>query len=89
MIWTGHASMVGKNTGKIIAYEVRSKCCKVCDLHAGKNSTVPSHDCPKNWSGSSKAMEADMALSMTHQLAQEDFKLQVSYSVHKNRKILW
>lgn len=73
--------MIGKNTGKILAYEVRSKCCRVCDLHAEQNHTVPSHDCPQNWSGSSKAMEADMAMSMAHQLADNDFMLQVNHNV--------
>nr|XP_034320597.1 uncharacterized protein LOC105341150 isoform X2 [Crassostrea gigas] len=77
---SGHASMIGKNTGKILAYEVRSKCCRVCDLHAEQNHTVPSHDCPQNWSGSSKAMEADMAMSMAHQLADNDFMLQVLHA---------
>lgn len=77
---SGHASMIGKNTGKILAYEVRSKCCRVCDLHAEQNHTVPSHECPQNWSGSSKAMEADMAMSMAHQLADNDFMLQVLHA---------
>ncbi|XP_062614819.1 uncharacterized protein LOC134276600 [Saccostrea cucullata] len=77
---SGHASMVGKNTGKIVAYDVRSKCCKTCDIYAEKNITVPNHDCPHNWTGSSKAMEADMAVSMAHQLEQDDFKLQVLHA---------
>lgn len=73
--------MIGKNTGKILAYEVRSKCCRVCDLHAEQNHTVPSHDCPQNWSGSSKEMDVDMAMSMAHQLADNDFMLQVNHNV--------
>lgn len=51
------------------------------DLHAEQNHTVPSRDCPQNWSGSSKAMEADIAMSMAHQLADNDFMLQVNHNV--------
>ncbi|XP_052085196.1 uncharacterized protein LOC127722351 [Mytilus californianus] len=34
----------------------------------GRKETVPSHDCSKNWQGTSKGMEPDMALEMTHNL---------------------
>lgn len=40
--------------------------CRVCDYHNRNKAEVPPHDCVKNWNGSSKAMEADMAASMVH-----------------------
>lgn len=58
---------------------MRSKGCRVCDLYAEQNHTVPS--CLQNWSGSSKAMEDGMAMSMEHQLADNNIRLQVNHNV--------
>lgn len=61
---SGHCSMIGSHTGKIIDYEVRSKSCRICE-NATKAGRVPKdHDCRKNWEGSSKAMERDMVVDM-------------------------
>ncbi|CAC5388280.1 unnamed protein product [Mytilus coruscus] len=65
---TGHASMIGTMTGKVIDFSHRSRNCKVCEYHMGRKETVPSHDCSINWQGTSKGMEPDMALEMTHNL---------------------
>ncbi|XP_033745722.1 uncharacterized protein LOC117331232 [Pecten maximus] len=77
---TGHAAMIGKTTGKVIAYDVRSKSCRICDIHKDKKETVPSHVCPRNWEGSSKAMEPDMAVSMAHRLSDQGFQLDVFHA---------
>ncbi|XP_063436090.1 uncharacterized protein LOC134717530 [Mytilus trossulus] len=61
---TGHSSLVGVKTGKVLDYDVRSKLCSICQHHLGRKETVPNHQCNSNWHGSSKAMEPDMALSM-------------------------
>lgn len=46
---SGHCSMIGSHTGKIIDYEVRSKSCRICE-NATKAGRVPKdHDCRKNW----------------------------------------
>ena len=63
-ILTGHATMIGKETGKIILWNRRSISCKICEYHLAKEAQIPDHDCPKNWSGSSKAMESYMAVSI-------------------------
>ncbi|CAG2241504.1 unnamed protein product [Mytilus edulis] len=61
---TGHSSLVGVKTGKVLDYDVRSKLCSICQHHLGRKETVPNHPCNSNWQGSSKGMEPDMALSM-------------------------
>lgn len=70
-ILTGHATMIGKETGKIMLWDRRSRSCKICEYHLAKQTQIPDHDCPKNWSGSSKVMESDMAVSMSHFLKDE------------------
>ncbi|XP_063431634.1 uncharacterized protein LOC134714327 [Mytilus trossulus] len=65
---TGHASLIGKETGKVLQFSLRSKSCQICALHQSKNHTIPVHECSKNWDGSSKAMEPDMAISMAREL---------------------
>ncbi|CAG2186397.1 unnamed protein product [Mytilus edulis] len=57
---SGHCSMIGAETGKIIGYSVRSKFCKTCDEANRKGNKAKMHDCRLNWDGSSKAMEQDM-----------------------------
>ena len=51
---------MGLHTGNVLGYETRNKQCFQCGL--GFSSET--HDCRKNWSGSSKAMEADVAKSL-------------------------
>ena len=63
----GHATFIGKETGKVLLYDVRSRTCKTCEYYQTKE-TVPEHVCTINWHGSSKSMEADMAVSMAHTL---------------------
>ncbi|XP_063406027.1 uncharacterized protein LOC134689985 [Mytilus trossulus] len=65
---TGHASLIGKETGKVLQFSLRSKSCQICALYQSKNHTIPVHECSKNWDGSSKAMEPDMAISMAREL---------------------
>ena len=50
-----------QGTGKIFGFDVRIKTGRVCYFHKRHNSTVLSHDCQKNWSGSSKGMQPDVA----------------------------
>ncbi|XP_062591668.1 uncharacterized protein LOC134253169 [Saccostrea cucullata] len=70
---TGHASLIGKKTGKVLAVNIRSKVCKICDTFTVQhpNETVPYHDCSRNWSGSSTAMEVDMALNLLGEMEKE------------------
>ncbi|XP_021350929.1 uncharacterized protein LOC110448808 [Mizuhopecten yessoensis] len=61
---TGHSSLVGVKTGKVLDFDVRTKFCSICQHHLGRKDTIPNHQCNSNWQGSSKGMEPDMALSM-------------------------
>ncbi|XP_062607553.1 uncharacterized protein LOC134269372 [Saccostrea cucullata] len=65
---SGHAAMIGKETGKCIAYATRNKFCRVCERAERTKKDIPEHDCRKNWSGSSKAMEPDMCIGMMKDL---------------------
>ncbi|CAC5369589.1 unnamed protein product [Mytilus coruscus] len=65
---TGHASLIGVNTGKVVEFDVRTRNCSICQYHIGKNEPNPPHECNVNWTGSSKGMEPDMACSMIQKL---------------------
>jgi len=58
---SGHMTLCGAQTKKVVAYKVFSKLCHTCDDHKKKNNDekvkAPKHRCPKNWTESSKAME--------------------------------
>ncbi|XP_062605184.1 uncharacterized protein LOC134266976 [Saccostrea cucullata] len=74
---TGHGSMIGFNTGKIVAYSYRCKTCRFCQ--STKDGPVKEHDCRKNWDKSSKAMESDMAIEMLQDLKQKGFHVKNDY----------
>ena len=74
-ILTDHATMIGKETGKIILWNHRSISCQICEYHLAKETQIPDHDCPKNWSGSSKATQSDMTVSMSHFLKDEGYEI--------------
>jgi len=57
---SGHGVLVGHYSKKIVSYGVRSKSCRRCD--AGRSKT--DHDCRHNFDGSSKSMEADIAVEL-------------------------
>ncbi|XP_061190963.1 uncharacterized protein LOC133199106 [Saccostrea echinata] len=65
---SGHCSMVGPLSGKVLSYSVRSKNCRVCSVAETTNKNPAAHECSKNWEGSSKAMEADMVIEMVEDL---------------------
>nr|XP_022290026.1 uncharacterized protein LOC111101728 [Crassostrea virginica] len=61
---SGHCSMIGTQTGKVLDCEVRIKSCRICE-HAKREKNQPKdHNCRQNWQGSSKSMEQDMVISM-------------------------
>ena len=60
----GHGVLIGKSSRKCLDFSVRSKVCDTCD-RAQRSGVIPKeHKCYKNWTGSSKAMEPDMAVDM-------------------------
>ncbi|CAC5366348.1 unnamed protein product [Mytilus coruscus] len=76
----GHASMIGSITGKVMDFSLRSRICKVCAYHQQRKETVPAHACSKTWYGSSKGMEPDMAVEMTHNLKDSGCQIQVLHA---------
>ena len=74
---SGVGVIFGAGTKKLFI-RVRNKYCSVCAVSKHHNLPTPSHQCFKNWSGSSCAMEADIIL--------EGFRM--SESIHGLR-YLW
>ena len=54
---TGHAAVMSLTTGKVLDYTTKAKSCRFCDYAKGSNKTAKAHDCRKNHTASSKAME--------------------------------
>jgi hypothetical protein len=72
---SGHGLMIGDRTKNVVAFQNFSKACLKCDLHRKNMSKlktpdvpVEQHHCPKNYSGSSKGMEAQAALDCVNQI---------------------
>ncbi|XP_063433536.1 uncharacterized protein LOC134715345 isoform X2 [Mytilus trossulus] len=61
---TGHCSMIGSKTGKILGYKWRSKSCRICQKAEHEGKIVRKHTCRKNFTGSAKAMDPDMVEEM-------------------------
>ena len=59
---TGFGSLIGKETGKVVAFGTRNTSCRTCNIaeRKGKEANLKSHDCHKNWTESSKVMEPDV-----------------------------
>lgn len=61
---SGAGTAVGMKTGKVLSYATRNTMCRVCD-EAEKNKQEPeTHNCRKNHHGSSKSMEANVAVEL-------------------------
>ena len=72
--------MIRVKTGKVLEYAYRNKSCKVCEYHENRKETVPDHDCFRNWKGTSKVMEPDMAVEMAHKLKESRCEIQVLHA---------
>jgi DNA polymerase III epsilon subunit-like protein len=68
---SGVGSMIGRNTGKIVGYGLRCKSCRVCSYWNSKEKDPPNHKCTINFTGSSKAMEPDVACEIVHKLEEK------------------
>ena len=70
---SGVGAIDGAATKKLLFIGVRDKFCSVCAVSERHNLPTPSHQCFKNWSGISCAMEADIIL--------EGFRCQKAFMV--------
>lgn len=72
---SGVGAMFGNNSGKSVAYDVRSKDCRKCTYYNNKGQSPPDHICSKNWNGSSKAMEPDVGSCLVQEVESKIFRL--------------
>ena len=61
---TGHAAAMSLATGKVLDYVAKNKACRSCEAAKRAGRQPKQHDCRKNHSGSSKAMEASAAAEL-------------------------
>ena len=61
---SGHPLAIGVLTKSILVAIVSSKLCRLCSLAESDNQEPPNYCCSKNYDGTSKAMEADVALQL-------------------------
>ena len=61
---SGHAFIVGARSKRIIRMVLYSKACRKCDAADKRGEESEEHECPKNFEGSSKSMEASAILKM-------------------------
>ena len=71
---SGHGVLIGKESGKILAYGSRIVNCKQCEVDAAKGENKQ-HDCRVNWDGSSKAMEGDLAVELIEKLSKPEHRI--------------
>jgi hypothetical protein len=64
---SGHAFIVGARTKKVIGVHVSCKMCLTCRRSEKKGKIVKAHECSKNFTGSSKAMESNALLELAKQ----------------------
>jgi len=74
---TGTGSLIGLHRGKILGYSTRTKRCAVCEVTVRNGSAPRKHDCRKNWTGSSKAMEPDVAAELTVSASQHHVQVKI------------
>jgi hypothetical protein len=66
---SGHGLMIGNTTKNVVAFQNFSSACGVCARHRkNTNAPIPEHQCPQNYTGSSKGMEAQAALDCVNQV---------------------
>ena len=60
----GHAFIIGERSKGIIGMVLYSKAFRKCDAVEKRREEAEEHECPKNFEGSSKSMEASAILKM-------------------------
>lgn len=58
----GYGALIGHFSGKVVDYATRNRKCAKCGQRFKRKEV--SHDCRKNWSGTSKGMEADVGATL-------------------------
>ena len=71
---TGHAAAMSLATGKVLDYVTKNKACRSCESAKRTGRQPKQHDCRKNHSGSSKAMEASAAVELFTNVTKSNVK---------------
>ena len=61
---SGHGSLIGYHSKKLLAYGARKMACRTCEVADREGKSAESHDCRRNWSGSSKGMEPSVGVEL-------------------------
>ena len=61
---SGHAFIISGRSKGIIGMVLYSKACRKCDAAEKRGEEAEEHECPKNFKGRSKIMEASAILKM-------------------------
>ena len=61
---SGHAFIIGARGKGIIGMVLYSKACRKCDAAKNRREEAEEYECPKNFKGRSKSMEAYVILNM-------------------------
>ena len=61
---SGVGTAVGLKTGEVISYATRNTLCRVCQEAVANNREPTVHDCHRNHEGSSKSIEANVAVQL-------------------------
>ena len=74
---SGHGSLIGKESKKVIGVGTRLMTCRTCaSQSAGKmNEPAKEHNCRVNWGGSSKGMESDLAVEMLNATKADNYQI--------------
>ena len=59
---SGVGVIFGAATKALLFIGVRNKYCSICAINNRNETPIPTHQCYRNWSGSSSSMEADIIL---------------------------
>ena len=77
---SGVAVIFGRHTKRLLHLGVHSKYCFVCAIATSKATAIPTHNCYKNWTGSSAAMESDI-IAEGFRLSEELYGLRYMYVI--------
>lgn len=72
---SGHGSLIGYHSGKILAFGSRKMSCRYCEVADKQGKTTEPHDCRRNWSGSSKAMEPSLGVELLKKTQSQNAKV--------------
>jgi hypothetical protein len=72
---SGAVHLIGANNGNLLGTVCLSKLCAKCDLAEKKCTEPREHNCPKNYDGTSKAMDAVASVQLVINLHSKGYAL--------------